>query len=113
MLFSDWQPTTHAVHPMQAFTSIAVPRLCPPSLDSGHSLPLRGDVGDEVAVLASLKRWSALDLESLGRRGTGQHRVVPGQLGNWLGQLLQPPVVRESSVENGRIVPEDNREAAC
>src|SRR5450432_917713 len=44
--------------------------------------------------------------ELLGRARADEHRVVPGQLGERLGQLLQPSVVRVAAVDDLRVDPE-------
>ena len=46
------------------------------------------------------------ELQSLGHRGANHDRIVPGQLGQWLRKLLQPCVVREAAVVDGRIAAE-------
>ncbi len=48
------------------------------------------------------------ETQTLGHRGRDEHDVVPGQLGERLGELLEPPVVCVSAVVDGRIRPEDD-----
>jgi hypothetical protein len=66
------------------------------------------DVGDDLAVLAALERRRFGGAELRGRRGAGQHRVVPRQPCGPLRQLLQPAVVGEAAVEDRRVVAEGN-----
>src|SRR5919198_991685 len=66
------------------------------------------DVADDLSMLAAGERGSLASVELLRGRGTDDDRVVPGQLGDRLRQLLQPAVVREADVEDRRIVSKRN-----
>src|SRR6516164_1760144 len=61
------------------------------------------DVAHDRAVLSAAIGWRVRGAEA--RRGgrADEDRVVPRQLGDRLGQLLQPAVVGESAVEYGGV----------
>src|SRR3954468_14109217 len=68
------------------------------------------DVADDLSVLAALKRWRFRALQPLRSCRAHEDRVVPGEPGNRLRQLLQPPVVGKTAVENTRIETETDLE---
>jgi hypothetical protein len=61
------------------------------------------DVGREAAVLAAVDVAADAHAEFLGRPRAHDGRVVPGQLGDRLGQLLGPAVVGEPAVVERRV----------
>ena len=74
--------------------------------DRAATIVQRHDVADDLAVLAALHRRTTADIQPFGRRRAHEDGVVPGELRDRLGQLLQPAVVRETAVEHGGIVTE-------
>ena len=53
------------------------------------------------------------EAKRLGRLRADERGVVPGQLRQWIGKLLQPPVVREAAVVKRRGGEEDDLQAAA
>ena len=78
--------------------------------DRAAAIAQLDDVADDLSVLAALQRRRARRLERRGRRRADERGVVPGQLGERLRQLLQPAVVGEAAVEDGRVGAEDDLE---
>ena len=68
-----------------------------------HRLPVRAQLHHIAVGHAQLP----------GARGTDQRGVVPGQLGERLGQFLQPAIVGETAIPNGGIGAQDNFDSAC
>src|SRR5215813_7534300 len=60
----------------------------------------RGDLAVVLTVLAALKRKGAFFVQPLDGGRARQDRVVPGEPCDWFGELLQPAVVAESTVED-------------
>ena len=56
-----------------------------------------------AALQRDLDLVAVAHAEAHGRGGRDQHGVVPGDLGQRLGQLLQPAVVGEAAVVDGRV----------
>ena len=71
---------------------------CPACTQTGRSsyLPF-SSTRDHVLVL---------DLQPLGHLRRHEQRIVPGHLGHRLGKFLQPAVVGEAAVVDGRIAAE-------
>src|SRR3989449_7178385 len=78
--------------------------------DRASAVPEIDEAAGDVSVLAPLGRRKSDGLQPLGRGGTDQNSVVPGELCDRLGQFLQPAVVGESAVENRRVVSKDDLE---
>ena len=66
---------------------------------------------DRAAAVAQLHHVVCLQVEAFGRGRAEQHRVIPGQLGQRLGQLLQPGVIGKSPIPDAGVRPEDDLQA--
>src|SRR6185437_2744749 len=64
-----------------------------------------------LAIYGHPKHVSQGDVHVSGVFWANQHDVVPGHLGLWFWQFLQPGVIRVSAVANRRIRPEDHLES--
>src|SRR5206468_1205734 len=67
-------------------------------------VPELDHVADDLPVFAALKRCHAGGLQTFGSRRAHDDGVVPCQPGDRFGQLLQPAVIGEATVEDGWIV---------
>jgi hypothetical protein len=65
-----------------------------------------------VAAIAQLDEVAFTQAALLGEPRADPRRRVPGDLGVRLRQFLEPAVVGEAAVPDGRIGPEDDFEAA-
>ena len=61
-----------------------------------------------VVAVCQLQQVAVLDIQLMSIGGTDDGGVVPGELGDRLGQLLQPTVVGEATIIDGGIGPEDH-----
>ena len=68
-----------------------------------HPLPVR----------AQLHHIAVRHAQLVGARGADQSGVVPSQLGEGLGQFLQPTIVREAAIPNRGIRAQDDFDSAC
>ena len=71
-----------------------------------HCAAVQSDLDDVGIDVAAAQANSGIEPQSVCRGGTQIGGVVPGELGERLGQLLQPAVVGEPAVEQARVGPE-------
>ena len=71
--------------------------------DAAPLKPQLDQLAQDLPVFAAGERRIVRDLEPLGRGGADDDGVVPRQLRDRFGQLLQPAVVGEAAVEDTRV----------
>ena len=66
-----------------------------------------------AALVGQLQHVARLHAQAVRGRRAEDRGVVPGELGDRLGQFLQPAVVGEAAVVNRGVGPEDDFELAA